>query len=96
MQKKADALHSALSTALSSEEKPINLSTQLQANLQKVLTAGTRKISVRFRITTNAKSQKSMVMRLCPSGILHRSVLPFGIFIVFLLKHLEIPSSGMN
>jgi len=34
-QKKADALHSALSVALSSEEKQINLSTQATGQLTK-------------------------------------------------------------
>lgn len=55
-----------------------------QANSQKALTTGTRKISVKVSVWNQmAKSWSSVVMRLCPSGVLGRGVLPFDIFIVF-------------
>lgn len=57
MQKKADALHSALSIALSSEEKPINLSTQTTGQLTKGFNYWHQEnISGRFCMNMGAKS----------------------------------------
>lgn len=60
MQRKADALQSALSIALSSEEKPINLSTQATANLQRALTTGTRKISLKDSVWTQMQRAETV------------------------------------
>lgn len=59
---KSHVLHSALSIALSSEEKPINLSTQATGRLTKGFNYWHQE-SKRFCMNTNAKSWNSTVMR---------------------------------
>lgn len=95
-QKKADALQSALSIALSSEEKPINLSTQTTANLQRALTTGTRKISLKDSVWTQMQraetvwSRDSVLQGFCTNVSYHLTFFFLSVFCLNTCKFIPV------